>query len=91
MSATEKSERERAEVKRNYEAFVNVLPTIIAAHQGKFALIRDTKIIEYFDTAADAYRAGLQLFREEPFSIQEVTETAIDLGFFSHAVPQRSV
>jgi hypothetical protein len=80
-----------AEVKRNYEAFVKVLPTVIATHRGKFALLHDAKIVEYFDTAADAYRAGQQLFPDRTFSIQEVTDTPVDLGFFSHALPQRVI
>ena len=89
MSNTKKASED--EVQRNYEAFVRVLPTILASHAGKFALMHDSKIIEYFDTAGDAYRAGQQLFKDKPFSIQEVTETAADLGFFSHAVPSRAV
>ena len=89
MSSLKKETHE--EVKRNYDAFVRVLPTIVPSHAGKFALMHDAKIVEYFDTAADAYRAGQQLFKDKPFSIQEVTETAADLGFFSHAMPSRAV
>ena len=90
MPAISKDDR-IAEVKRNYEAFVRMLPTIIGTHPGQFALMRDEKIVEYFDTAGDANRAGLKLFPDERFSIQEVTDTPIDLGFFSHAVPERIV
>lgn len=83
-------ERRRDQVERNYRAFVEKLPTLLASHQGKFALMRDEKIIEFFDTARDAYVAGQQLFKDDPmFSVQEVVEAPVDLGFFSHAVSQR--
>ena len=75
------------QVKRNYGAFVAKLPSLLKAHPGKFALMRDGEIVEFFDTARDAYFAGLRLFQEEGrFSIQEVVEAPVDLGFYSHAV-----
>jgi hypothetical protein len=70
----------------NYQAFQQQLPTLVTSHPGKFALMRDGQIIEFFDTARDAYVAGQRLFEQDKlFSIQEVTETPVDLGFFSHA------
>ena len=60
------------------------------AHRGKFALMRDGQIIEFFDTARDAYVAGQKLYKQDQlFSVQEVIETPADLGFFSHALSQR--
>jgi hypothetical protein len=48
--------------------------------------MRDEQIIEFFDTARDAYVAGQRFFNQDRlFSVQEVTETPVDLGFFSHA------
>ena len=82
---------ERDEVRRNYEAFVHKLPTILASHPGKIALMHNREIIAFFDTAADAYVAGQKLFEGDPFPMQQVTDQAMDLGFFSHALPQRSV
>jgi hypothetical protein len=82
---------EREEVKRNYEAFVRKLPELFATHRGKFALMRDAEIIEFFDTSGDAYRAGRKLYPDQRFSIQEVVDSPVDLGFFSHAVPERTV
>jgi hypothetical protein len=80
------------EVDRNYAAFMKGLPSLLPAHRGKFALMRQGKIVEFFDTARDAHVAGRELFKEDGlYSVQEVTETPVDLGFFSHAVPQRAV
>lgn len=87
---SEVEQHSREQVKRNYEAFAQRLPGLLASHQGKFALMRDGEIVEFFDTARDAYVAGQKLFKDDQlFSIQEVVEAPVDLGFFSHAVSQR--
>lgn len=89
MAEREKSNE--AEVKRNYEAFVQQLPQFLAEHRGKFALMRDGSVVEFFDTSADAYRTGHKLYQDQRFSIQQVIDSPVDLGFFSHALPQRTV
>ncbi len=77
------------QVEKNYRAFAQKLPSLIAEHRGKFALMRDGEIVEFFDTARDAFVAGQKLFTDQLFSIQEIVEAPVDLGFFSHAMPQR--
>lgn len=72
-------------VDRNYEAFLNELPKFIHSHAGKFALLHDAKIIDFFDTAGDTAIAGRLLYKEHDFSIQKVTTIAVDLGYFSYA------
>jgi hypothetical protein len=80
------------EVTKNYAAFTRELPNLLQTQRGKFALMRDGKIIEFFDTARDAYLAGQKLFETDKlFSVQEVIDTPTDLGFFSHALSQRQV
>jgi hypothetical protein len=77
------------EVERNYAAFVKELPTLLAMHGGKAALMRDGAIVAFFDTVRDADVAGQMLYADGRYSVQEVTDVAADLGFFSHAVPYR--
>ena len=80
--------RQEEEVHRNYEAFEAQLPALVQAHGGKFALMRDGKIVELFDTVRDAYLAGRALFEADGvFSVQEVVSGPVDLGFFSQALP----
>jgi hypothetical protein len=79
------------QIKANYDAFVQKLPDLLATHRDKFALMRDGEIVEFFDTAGDAFRAGQRLYQDQGFSIQEVTDSEVDLGFFSYAVPHRTV
>ncbi|RJR47236.1 MAG: hypothetical protein C4567_01335 [Deltaproteobacteria bacterium] len=75
------------QIEKNFRAFQDILPSIMETQRGKFALMRDGEIVDYFDTVRDAYIVGQKLYPdEEGFSIQEVIETPIDLGFFSHAV-----
>ena len=80
----------REQVETNYQAFLAQLPSLVASYRGKFALMRNGQIVEFFDTARDAYVTGQKMFPDDRlFSIQEVVETPVDLGFFSHALPQR--
>jgi hypothetical protein len=78
--------RQRAEVDRNYEAFVGMLATIVADHRDRLILMRNGSIVGYFDRPGDAYRAGVERFPDGIFSIQEVTDEPIDLGFWSHVM-----
>lgn len=75
---------QRAEVDRNYDAFTRSLGGILTAHRDQFALMRDGSIVAYFDKPGDAYREGVSRYPDMIFSIQEVTDEPIDLGFWSH-------
>lgn len=74
----------RRQIDQNYDAFQRLLSAILTTHRDQYVLLRDREIVEYFDTAGDAYRAGLRHFPDHRFSIQEVTDEPIDLGFQSH-------
>jgi hypothetical protein len=73
-------------IKKNYEAFQEKLPELLPLHGGKFVLMRDGEIVEFFDTARDAYVSGSKLYPDENFSIQEIADAPVNLGFLSHAV-----
>ncbi len=79
------------QVRRNFDAFMRQLPELLTTHRGKFALMHDAIIIEFFDTAGDSYRAGQKLYQDQNFSIQEVTDKSVDLGFFTHALSERPI
>lgn len=78
-------DQQRIEVDRNYDAFTRALGEIVHAHRNQFALMRGGEIVGYFDKPGDAYREGVSRFADLTFSIQEVTDEPIDLGFWSHA------
>lgn len=72
------------EVDQNYDAFQRMLGSILVEHRNRYALMRDRQIVDFFDKPGDAYREGLRRFVDRPFSIQEVIDEPIDLGFYSH-------
>jgi hypothetical protein len=77
--------RQNEEVDRNYDAFMRVLASILDEHRDQLALMRDGAIVGYFDTPREALIAATERFPDGIFSIQEVTDEPIDLGFWSHA------
>ena len=81
----------QAEVDRNYEEFQKMLPGLLPAYRDKFALMKGGKILGYYSTAQDAAQAAQTFIDDGLFSIQEITDTAINLGFFTYAVPGRDV
>ena len=75
----------QATIDKNYAAFEKALPEIIQQNPGRFALMRNAEIIAFYDTARDAITAGQHLYEDGEFSIQEVTMTPVNLGYFSYA------
>lgn len=76
--------RQAAEVDRNYDAFVRLLGSILPEHRNQLALMRDGQVLGYFGSPGAANRAGHERFPDGIYSIQEVTDEPIDLGFWSH-------
>ena len=80
------SGRLQAEVDANFEAFKKLLPGIIENERNRWALMKNKKCIAFYDTARDAQSAGNGQFADGIFSVQEVTDSVIDLGWFSYAM-----
>ncbi len=76
--------RQKQEVDRNYDAFMRMLSGLLAEHRDQLALMRDGQVVGYFKTPREALRAASEHFPDRIFSIQEVTDEPIDLGFWSH-------
>lgn len=77
-------ERQKQQVDLNYDAFVRMLGGILDNHRDKLALMRDGSIVGYYDTPKSALQAANSMFPDAIFSLQEVTDEPIDLGFWSH-------
>ena len=84
QTADERSDQ-RAEVDRNYEVFRQKLPELLTTDTDRFALMRDGAIVACFDTSHEALEAGHKKFGSLPFSVQEITDQPVDLGYLSHA------
>lgn len=73
------------EVDRNYDFFQRHISSYLPEKVGKYALLRDREVIGFFDDPGEAAREGAKRFRDNIFSIQEVSSAPIDLGLYSHA------
>lgn len=78
-------DRLRDEVDSNYDFFQRNLALLMHDHRDQYVLLRHCGIEGFFERPGDAYRAGIERFPDELFSIQQVTDEVEDLGFFSHA------
>jgi hypothetical protein len=75
----------KTEVDRNYDWFQRNLSRLLAEHAGEYALLKSEAVIGFYDGPGIAYRAGLARFPDALFSIQQVTDEPIELGFMSLA------
>lgn len=78
------SDRLTLEIDANYDYFARNLSKFLVDHKGQYALLRDCVVVRFFEKPGMAYRFGKAEFADGVFSIQEVTEEPVDLGFFSH-------
>jgi hypothetical protein len=80
----------QSKVDRNFEVFSELLPNLLQTHPGKYAVLHDGNVVEFFDTLGDAVKFGHAKFGDANFSVQEVTRQGVNLGFHSYAVYQHS-
>lgn len=74
------------EIDQNFDFFQRSLAALLSEHRGEFALIRNRKIVAFFTSPGEAYRAGLSQFEDEVFSVQEVEDRPVEMGLISLAV-----
>lgn len=84
--SNEQSRKQKEQVELNFKVFAKKLPELIKVQMNKYALMRDGEIIEIYNSWEDAYKTGLRFYEDELFSIQKITNSSVDLGFFSHAL-----
>ena len=75
--------QKETELRRNFEEFKKILPTIVDAHESEYALMRNGEILDYYVSASKALKAGIGRFDDELFSVQEVRTNPADFGWFS--------
>jgi hypothetical protein len=76
--------RQKLEVDRNYDQFMRMLGSLLPEHRDELALMREGRVVGFYQTPKQALRAATEMFPDGIFSIQEVTDEPIDLGFWSH-------
>ena len=85
MDAQTRREKQQQEVDANYEVFKARLDELLGERPGQFALMKDRKVVEFFDTREDAVKAGKMLFDDGIFSAHEISDEVVDLGVYSWA------
>ena len=80
-------EKQQAEVDKNFSIFQEKIKEGSIEHSlfGKFALMKGGEIIDCFNTWEDANKAGLIAYPDKLFSIQEVSDKIVNLGYYSYA------
>ena len=81
-----KIKRANQEVTDNYQFFKTQLVSLMKNHAGKYALLHKQKIIEFFDSENDAIKVGIKDYSEGCFSVQQVDNKMIDLGYQSNVL-----
>ena len=74
------------EIDANFEAFQKVLPDLLPSEADRWALMRHGKCVDFYDTLRDAETAGRAMYKDRTFSVQQVSDAVVDLGWFSHAM-----
>ena len=75
----------RHQIDQSDDAFQRALASVIVLHRDQFVLMRDRSVNGFYANAGEAYRARPTQFDDGLFSVQEVTDQPIDLGFHSFA------
>ena len=73
----------RSEIERNFKAISAQMDALMPLHAQKYALMRGGEVIEFYACWEDAYKTGKRFFDDGQFSVQQVTKTPVDLGYFS--------
>ncbi len=73
----------KEELHNNFMAFQELLPEISSQYAGKYALLRDKKLVQCFDSVRDAMIFGKMQYPDDLFSVQEVASGVVNLGYYS--------
>lgn len=74
------------EVKANFKYFRSVLPELMKNHYKEFALLHDKEIVAFLESENDAIKIGKRDYGTGGFSVQQVVDARIDLGYQSHLI-----
>ena len=80
------AENAEQEVRANFEFFKLELPELRRFHPEKFALLPGREIVSFFESEKDAFNIGMKDYGEGRFSVQQVTDSRIELGYQSYVI-----
>lgn len=62
------------ELEKELKYFESIKDELLKYHEGKYALIKDEKLIDTFTKMEEAYEAGVKKFGAEPFLIKRIVK-----------------
>lgn len=71
---------------RELQTFNAQKSRLIGKAKGKFALVKEDKVIDFFDTKPDAIRRGYEQFGNVPFLVKQIIEVDIPQNFTSNLI-----
>jgi len=77
------------QVDENFAAFLKILPELLLTYAGKFAVMHNGAVVEFFDSLGEAARFGHLKYGDIDFSVQQVTNQNVGRGLYSalHQLP----
>lgn len=73
------------EIEQNYQFFRGFVHSVVGEHRGHYAVLRHRDCVGIYGSLFDAVTESDKKYQDGEFSIQEITDAPLDLGFFSHA------
>ena len=74
------------EVDGNYDFFKTQISQLKSYHLNEFALLHNKKINDFFVNEDDAIKIGIEKYGEGNFSVQQVNDSSIKLGYQSYVI-----
>ena len=78
-----------SELDRNQAAYEEIQTAMEREHNGRVALMHDGTVVDLYDGSEAAYKVGLSKYGLGNFSLINIGEQPISLGFFTMFVPGR--
>jgi len=66
------------------ETYEANLESLLGAHEGKFVLIHDDRVLGAFDSQMDAITGGYRQLGNVPFLVKQVVKVELPLSFVSN-------
>lgn len=67
----------------NYTAFMDMLPDLLKEHAGRWVVLRQGELIDFYDSMGEALKAGETRFADKDFSIQQVSGSIVALNWMT--------
>ncbi|MBC6444932.1 MAG: hypothetical protein GDA50_05780 [Alphaproteobacteria bacterium GM202ARS2] len=64
-------------IEENFDALQKMLPTLMQKEAGRYALMRDCKLVETFTGATDAQKYASVIYDDDNYSVHKITDAPV--------------